>query len=152
MKLLTQWGWRGLLALVLIWGATGATLAQQPAKQDDKPKVSSGEADLIKKVNSAPKLADKIEIAKKFLEKYPKSAARARLAEAHEFSRTRPAKRPQRGEIRNCLEKIRLPLGVVADDHLHVGRELGFERRVVAITTQRERRQMHADSLKSASA
>ncbi len=82
MKFLTQWGWRGLLALVLAMGAAGIAPAQQTDKKDDKIKVSSGENDLAKKLQDEKLPLDKkFEIAQKLLEKYPKSQLRPRFAE-----------------------------------------------------------------------
>ena len=81
MKLLTQWSWRGLLALVLAFSVAGLAPAQQADKKDDKIKVSSGEAELGNKIQKEPALEKKFEIAKKLVEKYPKSSLRPKFAE-----------------------------------------------------------------------
>jgi Flp pilus assembly protein TadD len=78
MNSLLKLGLGAVMALALAVGATGSVAAQKPA---DQPKVSSGEADLGKKIQSAPKLEEKFTHAQKLLEKYPKSALRPKVAE-----------------------------------------------------------------------
>lgn len=81
MKVLLKWGQRGLLALALV-AASVATQAQQPTAtpQPTPVKVSSGEADLVKKLQKTAKMPERFKLAEEFLKKYPTSAARPQLS------------------------------------------------------------------------
>jgi hypothetical protein len=79
MKFLIQQGWRGSCALALAFCLAGFAVAQD--KKADKPKASSGEVELSNKIQKEKGLDKKFEIAKKLLEKYPKSVVRPQFAE-----------------------------------------------------------------------
>ena len=81
MKAILQWGRHGMLALALAVSVPGALWAQQGgAKPNNGTKVSSGEADLAKKLQSAAGLDNKFKLANDFLKKYPKSTIRPQVA------------------------------------------------------------------------
>ena len=81
MKAIMQWGRRGVLALALVACVPGALWAQQGAKPNNGTKVSQGEADLAKKLQSASGLDNKFKIANDFLKKYPTSTIRPKVAD-----------------------------------------------------------------------
>lgn len=80
MKSWKHWGRCGLLALALTVGAPVALQAQQPAKPDEKTKVSQGEADLAKKLEKASKMSDRFKLAEQLIQKYPTSPIRPKIA------------------------------------------------------------------------
>jgi tetratricopeptide (TPR) repeat protein len=74
--------WPGIFALIAIFTGSAAlqTLAQQN-NQTVKPTISSAEEKAAKKIEEAKTLDEKIKTAGDFVNKYPKSALRPRLAD-----------------------------------------------------------------------